>query len=90
MHPLEVHQLVLSTRFYFLLTPASDSQITFTLQDSDMMKIPVAAKGLKARFFTQTKEELPPTPSVGDIILIRSCKVCRTIMAFVPKNPLTL
>ncbi|KAG9947388.1 hypothetical protein KCU85_g5857, partial [Aureobasidium melanogenum] len=52
-----------------------DSQITFTIQDSDMMKIPVVTKGLKARFFTQTKEELPPTPSVGDIILIRSCKV---------------
>ncbi|KAG9654417.1 hypothetical protein KCU95_g13186, partial [Aureobasidium melanogenum] len=54
---------------------SGDSQITFTLQDSDMMKIPVVARGLKARFFTQTKEELPPTPSVGDIVLIRSCKV---------------
>ncbi|KAG9813050.1 hypothetical protein KCU77_g19304, partial [Aureobasidium melanogenum] len=52
-----------------------DWQITFTLQDSDMMKIPVFTKGLKARFFAKTKEELPPTPSVGDIVLIRNCKV---------------
>ncbi|KAG9583545.1 hypothetical protein KCU77_g10803, partial [Aureobasidium melanogenum] len=52
-----------------------DWQITFTLQDSDMMKIPVFTKGLKARFFAKAKEELPPTPSVGDIVLIRNCKV---------------
>ncbi|KAK6006348.1 hypothetical protein QM012_006758 [Aureobasidium pullulans] len=52
-----------------------DWQITFTVQDSDMMKIPNMTKGLKARFFTQNKEELPPTLSVGDIVLIRSCKV---------------
>ncbi|KAG9521833.1 hypothetical protein KCU93_g7194, partial [Aureobasidium melanogenum] len=52
-----------------------DWQITFTLQDSDMMKIPVMTKGLKARFFARTNEGLPPTPSVGDVVLIRSCKV---------------
>ncbi|KAH0342347.1 hypothetical protein KCU81_g5709, partial [Aureobasidium melanogenum] len=52
-----------------------DWQITFTLQDSDMIKIPVFTKGLKARFFARTKEELPPTPSLGDIVLIRNCKV---------------
>ncbi|KAI4724272.1 hypothetical protein E4T49_07993 [Aureobasidium sp. EXF-10728] len=52
-----------------------DSQITFTLQDSDMMKIPVLAKGLKARLFTSSQEEPPPTPSVGDIVLMRNCKV---------------
>lgn len=45
-----------------------------------MMEVPVATKGLKARFFTQTKEELPPTPSVGDIVLIRNCKVSTTKM----------
>jgi hypothetical protein len=44
-----------------------------------MMKIPVMTKGLKARFFARTKEGLPPTPSVGDVVLIRSCKVS-TIM----------
>jgi hypothetical protein len=40
-----------------------------------MMKLSVFPKGLKARFFTRSQEELPPTPSVGDIILIRSCRV---------------
>jgi hypothetical protein len=40
-----------------------------------MMKLSVFPKGLKARFFTRSQEELPPTPSVGDIILMRSCKV---------------
>jgi hypothetical protein len=46
-----------------------------------MMKIPVTPKGLKARFFAKTEEELPPTPSVGDIVLIRNCKVVILIHA---------
>ncbi|CAD0097308.1 unnamed protein product, partial [Aureobasidium vineae] len=72
---IDVPRVVFSILSLFPLTPCSDSQITFTLQDSDMMKIPVLAKGLKARLFTSAQEEPPPTPSVGDIVLIRNCKV---------------
>lgn len=55
-----------------------------------MKNLPVMTTGLKARFFTQPTEEPPPTPSVGDIVLIRNCKVSTTIMGFVLTHPLTL
>ncbi|THX53838.1 hypothetical protein D6D08_09537, partial [Aureobasidium pullulans] len=54
---------------------SKDWQMTFTIQDAEMMKIPSRTKGLKARFFVQYQSELPQIRSVGDIILIRSCKV---------------
>jgi hypothetical protein len=55
--------------------------MTFTIQDAEMMKIPSPTKGLKARLFVQHQSELPQIRSVGDIILIRSCKV-----ALMPSN----
>lgn len=60
---------------------SADWQMTFTIQDAEMMKIPSPTKGLKARFFVQHQSELPQIRSVGDIILIRSCKV-----ALMPSN----
>lgn len=46
-----------------------------------MMKIPAVSKGLKARCFVKTEEELPPIPAVGDIVLIRGCKVAMVVHA---------
>lgn len=48
-----------------------------------MIKIPVIPKGLKARFFCKTEEELPSVSSVGDIVLLRSCKVTTAFHATV-------
>lgn len=55
-----------------------------------MMKIPSVHKGLKARFFAKIKEELPPVPSVGDIVLLRNCKVTTSIIHFLLDHLLTL
>jgi protection-of-telomeres protein 1 len=71
----------LSTFHLFSLTTSLEWVVTFTIQDSDMMKIPVTPKGLKARFFVKTEEELPPIPSVCDIVLIRNCKVAILVHA---------
>lgn len=46
-----------------------------------MFKIPVNPKGIKARFFCKTEEELPPVSSVGDIVLLRNCKVTTVVQA---------
>lgn len=46
-----------------------------------MITIPVNPKGLKARFFCKTEEELPPVSSVGDIVLLRDCKVTTAVHA---------
>lgn len=72
--PQEVREILLSILYCFPLTPSSEWAVTFTLQDSDMINIPVNPKGLKARFFCRTQEELPPVSSIGDIVLLRNCK----------------
>lgn len=59
----------------YLADLLSDWQMTFTIQDPDMVKILRPPKGLKARFFVTNKEDLPAINSIGDVILIRNCRV---------------
>ena len=55
-----------------------------------MKEIHTFTSGLKARFFARTKEELPPVPSVGDVVLVRNCKVTTTPINFILIRLLTL
>jgi hypothetical protein len=61
---------------------SADYQITFTIQDVDMQTYHPAKKGLKARFFEASEQDLPQIVNVGDIILIRHCKVIIPFLSF--------
>lgn len=57
--------------------------LTFTITDPDMAKTQTAQRrGMKARAFSKTKDDLPPVRTRGDVVLLRRWKVGSPFLIF--------